>query len=68
MKRFTLSLLLLLCVTIMAQAQTAVVKGKVTDGNSGEPLIGATVIIDGTSTGSSTDTNGNYSFHWLRND
>ncbi|HHL52699.1 MAG TPA: TonB-dependent receptor, partial [Flammeovirgaceae bacterium] len=62
MKRFTLSLLMLLGVTIMAQAQTAVVKGKVTDGNSGEPLIGATVIIDGTSTGSSTDADGNYSF------
>ena len=56
---------MLLGVTIMAhmaQAQTAVVKGKVTDGNSGEPLIGATVIIDGTSTGSSTDADGNYSF------
>ncbi len=63
MKRtITLSLALMLFGSLMAQAQTAVVKGMVTDGNSGEPLIGATVIIEGTATGGSTDVQGNYSF------
>jgi len=37
------------------------VSGTVTDGNSGIPLAGANVIIKGTSNGTSTDFDGNYS-------
>lgn len=36
-----------------------VVKGQVTD-NSGDPLIGVTVLVDGTLIGTSTDINGNF--------
>lgn len=48
---------LLLCVSI-AHAQSKV-QGRVTDA-SGEPIIGASVIVQGTSTGGVTDLDGNY--------
>ena len=64
MKRLIiLGISIMLFVSNMTQAQTAVVKGQISDANSGEGLIGATVIIQGTSTGASTDVNGNYSFN-----
>jgi TonB-linked SusC/RagA family outer membrane protein len=37
------------------------IKGKVTDTN-GEPLVGVTVVVEGTTTGAATDVDGNYSF------
>jgi hypothetical protein len=37
-----------------------IVRGKVTDLQSGEPLIGANVLIEGTQTGAATDVNGEY--------
>jgi hypothetical protein len=40
-------------------SQTGKIIGTVTDARSGEPLIGANVIIEGTSLGSSTDLDGN---------
>lgn len=40
---------------------TFIVKGKVTDSKTAEPIIGATVIIKGTNTGVVTDINGDYS-------
>ena len=45
--------------TLTAQAADKKVTGTVTD-NEGEPLIGATVQVAGTSTGISTDIEGNY--------
>ncbi|MDA3878921.1 MAG: TonB-dependent receptor [Prolixibacteraceae bacterium] len=48
----------LLCITGFAQGQT--VSGKVTD-SSGEPLIGVNVTIPGTTTGVTTNIDGNYS-------
>ncbi|MCG8326805.1 MAG: carboxypeptidase-like regulatory domain-containing protein [Chitinophagales bacterium] len=45
------------------QAQNAgIIKGRVTDNNTKEPLIGATVVLDGTtnSKGAITDLNGNF--------
>jgi iron complex outermembrane receptor protein len=41
-------------------AQTTV-SGTITDGELGEPLIGANVIIEGTTVGASTDLDGNFS-------
>lgn len=41
-------------------AQAAIVKGTVTD-QSGEPLIGATVMLAGSSVGTATDADGNFS-------
>ncbi len=43
------------------QAQFVNIKGKVSDEN-GEPLIGATILIEGTFIGTTTDINGNYVF------
>ena len=49
--------LMLLCNFAMAQRT---VKGKVTDAESGEGLIGATVTVVGTTRGATTDIDGNY--------
>ena len=38
-----------------------VVKGKISDAETGEPLIGTTVVVKGTTTGVVADVNGNYS-------
>ncbi|MFT5998716.1 MAG: TonB-linked SusC/RagA family outer membrane protein [Neolewinella sp.] len=51
-------LLLMLCATAVAQ-QT--ISGNLTDEDSGDPLIGASVLIKGTSSGTVTDFDGNYS-------
>ncbi len=63
MKRFITSLIVLLMVfwvqTLTAQDIT--ITGKVTDGDTGDPLIGVTVQVDGTTTGTVTDLDGQYS-------
>ncbi|MGE5430956.1 MAG: TonB-dependent receptor [Syntrophomonadaceae bacterium] len=56
---YYLFLMLLLPMLVFAGTKGKV-KGKVTDLQSGEPLIGANVIVDGTSQGSSTDVNGEF--------
>lgn len=55
---FLLMALLLGC---HAMAQDVIVKGTVTDASDGSPLIGANVLIKGTSLGTITDINGNFS-------
>lgn len=61
-------LLILLCLALVIPAatvsaqQSETVKGRVTDLETGEPLIGASVILAGTTRGVSTDVNGNYEF------
>lgn len=45
----------------LAGAQNLTVKGTVTSAADGEPLVGATVQVKGTSTGTATDLDGNYS-------
>ncbi len=57
-KKFLFVLMGLLC-AIGIQAQTITVSGTVTD-STGEPLIGASVLVQGTSHGVSTDIDGNY--------
>ena len=42
-------------------SQTGILKGKITDTETGEELIGASVVIEGTGIGASTDLDGNYS-------
>lgn len=56
---FTVLFSLLLLSSVML-AQTGKIKGKVTDLTSGEPLIGANVLVVGTSYGAATDVNGEY--------
>lgn len=45
---------------LVAQGQRGKIAGTVRDGASGEPLIGANVLIKGTTLGASTDLDGNY--------
>ncbi len=51
--------LLLLSTTVLAQSGK--ISGKVTDLSTGEPLIGANVLVVGSSLGAATDINGEYS-------
>ncbi|AZQ61818.1 TonB-dependent receptor [Flammeovirga pectinis] len=61
MKNTLLLLLsLLISVSINAQESSTLIKGTVIDGATGEPVIGASVIIDGTTTGAISDFDGNY--------
>lgn len=60
MNKFTFSLLLLLSMGFTSMAQT-IIKGKVMDAE-GETVIGATVLIKGTTEGTVTDIDGNFSF------
>ena len=56
-----LTLIAFLSVSLCGYAQQGTLTGKVKDKLSGEPIIGATVAVVGTSTGASTDFNGDYS-------
>jgi len=55
-----LLLFLLFAVPALTFAQTGKVVGKVTDLETGEPLIGANVLIESTSLGAATDENGDF--------
>ncbi|MBQ1978848.1 MAG: carboxypeptidase-like regulatory domain-containing protein, partial [Alistipes sp.] len=55
--KFVLTFVLGLGLAFAAEAQT--VKGGVTDTN-GEPVIGAAVVVEGTTLGTSTDVNGQF--------
>ncbi|MCX7985135.1 MAG: TonB-dependent receptor [Bacteroidetes bacterium] len=53
-------LLMLLASTTLMFAQYGKISGVVTDQETKEPLVGATVILEGTAYGASTDVDGNY--------
>ena len=57
-----LATLVFLCVgaTLSWGATTGGISGVITDAQSGEPVIGVTVMVMGTSLGASTDTDGRY--------
>ncbi|MEL6804928.1 MAG: carboxypeptidase-like regulatory domain-containing protein, partial [Bacteroidota bacterium] len=59
-----ISVLIMLCLgmTGVALAQSTV-SGTVTDAESGDPLIGASILVLGTSTGTVTDFDGNYTLN-----
>lgn len=57
--RYWLALFITAAFSISAMAQNITVKGNVTD-NTGEPLIGATILQKGTKVGTATDIDGNY--------
>ena len=63
--RFCLQLFSILILSVILSneifGQTGKIAGQVTDAGNNEPLIGANVIILGTSMGAATDLNGNYS-------
>ena len=52
------SLILILICSSWILAQTGSVKGSIVDQESGDPLIGANIIIDGTTMGAATDVEG----------
>ena len=47
-------------VSMNAQAQSVAVSGKILDGNSEDPLIGTTVMVEGTTTGAVADVSGTF--------
>lgn len=60
MKSWIVSLSFLYLSTFSLMAQNITVSGKVTDNVLNEPLIGVTIIVQGTSNGTVTDIGGNY--------
>jgi len=64
MRIILLSIIILISHNIIAQ--NGIIKGQIIDIKTGETLIGANVIIKGTSTGAIADFNGNYSIKNLK--
>lgn len=60
MNRLITILFLLLLLPAMALAQSGKLRGQITDQETGEALVGANVIVVGTSYGAATDVNGEY--------
>ncbi|MBT8381276.1 MAG: TonB-dependent receptor, partial [Ignavibacteria bacterium] len=56
--KFIVTFILLLSFTAFAETYT--ISGKVVDGSTGEPLIGANIYLLGTSWGAASDADGNY--------
>lgn len=52
--------LTLIAIALSIQAQTGTIKGVITDANTNEPLIGASVLVEGTTNGAAADLDGNY--------
>ncbi|AMM50434.1 hypothetical protein TH61_03485 [Rufibacter sp. DG15C] len=51
------------CLTSLYAQETLTVKGKVTGGDANEALIGASVLVKGSTNGSNTDVNGEYTIN-----
>ena len=64
-KRIHLFLLALAIGVIQGAAQVTTVRGIVTTEEDGEPVIGASVIVKGTSLGTVTDVNGRFELSGL---
>ena len=60
MNRIFTVLLFFLVLPIVAFAQSGQLRGTITDQENGEPLVGANVLVVGTSQGAATDINGEY--------
>ena len=61
MKKLLSTIVCLVLGVTMMMAQTRTITGTVTSAEDGEPIIGASVIIPGTQTGTVTDLDGNFS-------
>jgi hypothetical protein len=59
-KFFTTTTILILLFAAVASAQTGKIIGKIVDKETGQPLIGANVLVVGTNFGAATDVNGDY--------
>lgn len=61
MKHFLFTIVIVVCATAALLPQNkGVVTGTITDKNTREPLIGANVVLEGTTLGASADINGNF--------
>ncbi len=60
MKKYALLIVLTICCTIVSMAQNGILKGKLVDKSSGEPLVGAAVMIKGSTLGTITNYDGDY--------
>ncbi len=60
MNRIFTVLLFFLILPVVALAQSGQLRGTITDQETGEPLIGANVLVVGTTQGAATDINGEY--------
>lgn len=63
MKTLLLLVMCLLSVQLTFAQNTIRVQGRVTDAATGQPLIGAGVVVQGTTTGTQTDANGSYTIN-----
>jgi outer membrane receptor protein involved in Fe transport len=52
--------MLFLVISLTALAQTGTIKGIIKDAKTNEPLIGASVLVEGTTNGAAADLDGNY--------
>ncbi|MCC8409282.1 TonB-dependent receptor [Mucilaginibacter sp. UR6-1] len=57
-----LFLMLLVCGSSVAMAQRGIIKGKIS-GQANEPLAGATLLVNGTTSSAAADLNGEYQFY-----
>jgi len=60
MKNKLLLLFCLFTVNLLYAQEATTISGTVTDANSGEPLIGVSILVKGTTTGTATDVSGQY--------
>ncbi len=60
LRKALLAVCVLFLLPALVLAQDGKLRGKVTDKESGDPLIGANITIDGTSLGAAADLNGDY--------
>lgn len=56
-------LLFFLAFSVYTYSQTGTIKGKILDAKTNEPLIGASVLVEGTTNGAAADLDGNYIIH-----
>ena len=68
MKKIGLLFVLCLLCAASASAQAFRITGRVTDANDGSPLVGATVMVVGTATATSTDAQGAYAIQASKGD
>ncbi len=64
-RKLTVLFFLLMLPTVIWAGTVGKIQGKVTDLQSGEPLIGANILVVGTSLGAATDVNGEFTIQHL---
>lgn len=63
LSKLSILFIFLLAVSFTVQAQTGTIRGTIVDAKTNEPLIGASVLVEGTTNGAAADLDGNYIIH-----